>query len=351
MVLIIGAGLSGLLIGYRLKQLHIPFKIIEARDRIGGRIHTIHDENSTPMEMGATWFGDQHVQLKQLLEELEIEMFEQFMSGTSFFQPFSTSPASAIPIPPQDPSYRVVGGTTSLIKKLAEGVGEDQIDVNSRVESIELEAEQVNVATKQGNLKAAQVVLAIPPKLWANSIQFEPKLPDELLQTSLNTQTWMEGSVKVALSFNTPFWRENGQSGTLFSNTGPIVEFYDHSNAQETKHALCGFMNPAYQELSFHNRKESVLQQLEKVFGSEIRNHVTYQELLWDKEEETSSPSIQPLIPHQNNGASVFHETQFDKRLFFSGTETSPIFPGYMEGAVLSAERVVDSLKTHRDSK
>ena len=39
-VTIIGAGLTGLLLAYRLQQHGISFTIVEARDRIGGRIHT-----------------------------------------------------------------------------------------------------------------------------------------------------------------------------------------------------------------------------------------------------------------------------------------------------------------------
>ena len=81
MVVIVGAGLSGLLIGYRLKSLGIPFQILEARGRVGGRIYTRLSTNATPVEMGATWFGDQHVHLKKLLEELGIGYFEQYMNG------------------------------------------------------------------------------------------------------------------------------------------------------------------------------------------------------------------------------------------------------------------------------
>jgi len=60
MVIIIGAGLSGLLTGYRLKKEGIPFKILEARNRVGGRINTVNGINNTPIEMGATWFTNQH---------------------------------------------------------------------------------------------------------------------------------------------------------------------------------------------------------------------------------------------------------------------------------------------------
>jgi monoamine oxidase len=101
MIIIIGAGLSGLLTAYRLKKEGIPFKILEARNRIGGRINTVYGTDNTPVEMDATWFGNQHKHLRSLLEELGIEYFEQCMDGTVFFQPFSTSAAESIQIPSQ----------------------------------------------------------------------------------------------------------------------------------------------------------------------------------------------------------------------------------------------------------
>ena len=60
-VIIIGAGLSGLATAYQLKEAGTSFKVLEAQNRIGGRIQTIHGKENTPMEMGATWFGKEHV--------------------------------------------------------------------------------------------------------------------------------------------------------------------------------------------------------------------------------------------------------------------------------------------------
>ena len=39
-VIIIGGGLSGLTIAYELKKKNISFKILEAQNRLGGRIET-----------------------------------------------------------------------------------------------------------------------------------------------------------------------------------------------------------------------------------------------------------------------------------------------------------------------
>lgn len=75
MIIIVGGGLSGVLTGYLLKKEEIPFKILDSRNRFGGRINTLYKENEAPIEMDATWFTNQHVNLIALLEELGIERF------------------------------------------------------------------------------------------------------------------------------------------------------------------------------------------------------------------------------------------------------------------------------------
>jgi monoamine oxidase len=53
-VIVIGAGAAGLMAAWELVQTGKKVAIIEARDRIGGRIHTVYDQNfSLPIEAGA----------------------------------------------------------------------------------------------------------------------------------------------------------------------------------------------------------------------------------------------------------------------------------------------------------
>jgi monoamine oxidase len=52
------------------KKKRFDIEIIEARDRIGGRIHTVYSD-AGQVEMGATWFNDIHVSFRNLLSELD----------------------------------------------------------------------------------------------------------------------------------------------------------------------------------------------------------------------------------------------------------------------------------------
>ena len=343
MILIIGAGLSGLLTAYQLKKENIPFKILEARNRIGGRINTIYGTDHTPVEMGATWFGNQHKYLIALLEELGIEYFEQFMDGKAFFQPFSTSPAESIQIPSQPPSYRISGGTSNLINTLYQNLDEKDILLNQSVKAIKFHDNTFEVRAKEV-FEGSLVVLSIPPKLWAKRIVFTPHLPNNVMNIAQQTHTWMEDSIKVALIYNQPFWQHEKLSGTLFSNSGPITELYDHCNHERDKYALCGFINASFKSLSFIERRTLVINQIKSVFGPKAEKFIDYKECIWSNEENTFEESNIPLYPHQNNGHTIFSNSFFNNKLFISSSESALEFPGYMDGAVYSANAITQKI-------
>lgn len=61
-VLIIGAGAAGIAAGRRLQDAGKEVLLVEARHRVGGRIHTDHDFADYPIELGAEYIhGDQAV--------------------------------------------------------------------------------------------------------------------------------------------------------------------------------------------------------------------------------------------------------------------------------------------------
>ena len=333
MILIIGAGLSGLLTGYRLQKQGIPFKIIEARPRIGGRINTLNSANQTPVEMGATWFTDAHNNLQTLLDELEIPYFKQYMEGTAFFQASAILPAESIEIPRQAPSYRISGGSSNLIDTLYSKLHPDDVLLNQTVKEIKYTENGIQVFANEV-FEGKKVVLAIPPKLWAKNILFEPNLPQNVMNIARETHTWMEDSIKVALTYAVPFWQQENQSGTLFSNTGPMTELYDHCNHERTTFALCGFCSTSYKRLNFEERKEKIITQLKNIFGEKATHYIDYKECIWSQELQTFQTSETLLFPHQNNGHPIFGKTFYDENLYISSAEAASEFPGYMDGAV-----------------
>lgn len=68
-VLIIGAGAAGLAAARDLAAAGLGVTIVEARDRIGGRVHTIRDESlNLPIELGAEFVHGKHPALFKLLD-------------------------------------------------------------------------------------------------------------------------------------------------------------------------------------------------------------------------------------------------------------------------------------------
>lgn len=344
-LLIIGAGLTGLTLNYLLKKESISIAVVEARKRFGGRILTEIEEGFAPIELGATWFGSKHTRLTRLLEELGLGSFPQVLGEKAIYEPISTSPFQLVSLPANDePSFRIKGGTASLTTKLSQYLSEGDLHLDTIVKSISSSEDGLLVQTSKGLFSARRVVSTLPPYLFRQSIDLEGSISEELLKTMQATHTWMGESIKVALHFAAAFWRERGKSGTIFSNVGPINEFYDHSNFEDNTYALKGFLNGAYHSVTRKDRKDIVLSQLRKYYGEAINHHTEYTEKVWMKEAFTYLPYSEYMLPHQNNGHPLYREPYLDGRLFIAGAETAAEFPGYMEGAVRSAEWVYGQL-------
>ena len=343
-VIIIGAGLSGLSTAYQLKKAGINCKILEAQSRMGGRIETIYGKQDTPMEMGATWFGEEHLNLIQLLLELNVGFFEQHTEGISLFETMSFEPPQQYFVPANSHSaYRIKGGTFSIIDALYQRIGKENVILNTEVNCIIEEDIKIKIIDSLGNIYfSKQVIIALPPKVANDMIKFTPNLPEGISQIMKKTQTWMSGSVKFSVEYKKAFWKDNGFSGSIFSQSGLATEIYDHSNYENTKFSLKGFLNGSAYHYTHAERNEKVIEQLKHYFGAEVEKFESYNDKIWDNK------YIQPkedmfLSPHFNNGHAVYEDSYMNGSLFFTGTETSNTFSGYMEGAIISSNTVSKS--------
>lgn len=344
-IIIIGGGLCGLTSAYLLAKEGIKTTILEARDRLGGRIHTLRNHGEAPIEMGATWLGNKHHHLLKLLDELNIDIYEQFMGNKGYYEPMSVSPPQLVNLPPnEEPSYRIEGGSDNLIYSLANYLDDNRILLDQPVRSLRKQNNKLEVETDNHLFKADAIISTLPPKLFVDSVAFTPTLPNELHETAHQTHTWMAESIKIALTFQEPFWRKTNSSGTIFSNVGPVNEMYDHSNEHQSQYALKGFMNEAYHSVSHNDRKKLVIKQLRRFYGDKADSYHSYHERLWKDESYSFVKYDNDIIPHQNNGNRIFQKPYWDDQLFISGSETASSFPGYMDGAVESAQRTVDQI-------
>lgn len=336
-VAIIGAGLTGLYLQYLLERDGILSVLIEARSRVGGRILTVEKHNTPPLEMGATWFDRSHLFLLRLLQELNLKTFPQKMDGRAIYNPDPRFPHQVVDLPQQGGSNRIVGGSSALIQALVSKINTSNLYLDNELTLIRKDGGKIFLQSAVEEFTAEKVVSTLPPKLFASSITVDPALPEDIIELQEKTHTWMGESIRMALAYVTPFWRDPKLSGTVFCNAGPIVELYDHSDFADDAFALSGFISNEFHRLAKEERLDALLNQLVRYYGEQARNYITYEEQDWQNEEYTFTPYNTAVAPHQNNGHPFFRKSYLDGSLFLAGTETAAKNPGYMEGAVYSA--------------
>ena len=80
-VLSIGAGFSGIAAGKKLHEAGKSFLILEARDRIGGRVYTKRWEDGFYLDLGGQWIGPTQDRMYELCQEFGIDYFETYDTG------------------------------------------------------------------------------------------------------------------------------------------------------------------------------------------------------------------------------------------------------------------------------
>ena len=73
-VIVIGAGIAGLSAAVQLSKTDLEFVILEARERIGGRIYPIQLKDGRRFHLGANWIHASHDEnpLANYLRQYEI---------------------------------------------------------------------------------------------------------------------------------------------------------------------------------------------------------------------------------------------------------------------------------------
>lgn len=90
-VIILGAGFAGLAAANQLVKKGIKVTVLEARNRIGGRVfsHKIPGEDLV-VELGAEWVGNSHTRIQELCKEFKLELINnQFETHLIYKEKYS----------------------------------------------------------------------------------------------------------------------------------------------------------------------------------------------------------------------------------------------------------------------
>jgi monoamine oxidase len=348
-VLIIGAGLAGLYTARLLHRAGVSCAVLEARDRIGGRILT-HDG----FDLGPSWFWpEMQPAMAELVEELRLPSFAQASEGDVLFERMSREGPQRFQSYPQDPkSFRVVGGSEALVRAIAEQLPRDTVQLQSVVTALHLTEGGATVSVSRHDEvetpRARIVVAALPPRLLGHAMSFTPELSADTLHRWRNTPTWMAPHAKFFALYDRPFWRKMGLSGTAQSMVGPMPEIHDATTASGAA-ALFGFVgvNAEQRAALGHERlTQACIAQLERMFGPEAA--APRRTLLkdWAADPLTATPDDRVPGGHPVPSTTPWITGEWANTLVLAGSETSLTEPGYLAGAVSAARNAVSAVCT-----
>lgn len=96
-VAVVGGGLAGLTAARRLHDHGIDVRVLEARDRVGGRTYT-RSVGGEPVDLGAQWIGPGQDHIQNLVAEFGLETFDQYVDGESTLRAGGTLGRAVDPI-------------------------------------------------------------------------------------------------------------------------------------------------------------------------------------------------------------------------------------------------------------
>jgi monoamine oxidase len=351
-VLIAGGGLAGLYLAYQLEQAGIDYLLVEARNRLGGRVLSLpsrgRNVQADRYDLGPAWLWPGQPRLMGLVNELHVSVFPQYSEGNLVFQDANGTVQRDLQYSTMAGSLRVSGGVGCLIEGLAQRIPAGKVLCAEKLMKLSLSRAGIHATIqhddREAEIGSSIVALALPPRLAAQSIIFQPALERGAIDAMRAIPTWMATHAKIIATYDSPFWREAGLSGDGISQRGPLVEIHDASPATSTNGALFGFVGiPApMRQPDNDDIAQRAVEQLVAMYGPNAAQPVDVLVQDWAREEftATAADESEQLLQHPTYGTPPSLAHLWDGKLRLASTEMAPSFGGYLEGALEAAEMV-----------
>lgn len=358
-VAVVGAGLSGLIAATLLEAQGQDVVLVEALQRIGGRIEGAGQSDTMHrFDLGPSWVWPEiNNRLDHWLRKLELTTFEQHTHGNGLLELVSLDieqrPNHILLSPP---SRRVAGGTIVLVETLHRALRRTRTEFGAQLVGLQrMENGIVQLVLdregRRDSLSAHSVVLTLPPRLLAKQVDWNPMLPAWLPLLWQKSATWMAGQAKFVARYSKAFWREKGLSGTCLSYAGPLAEIYDASDASGEHAAMFGFLGIPRKGRLHLSKQELIyraVRQLGRIFGPDAQRPEQIWLKDWADEPYTATTADALGAPEYPSPPPTELPEPWHGKVFLSGTEFATDFAGYLEGAVRAAERAVEDWMRHQ---
>jgi len=356
-VVILGAGLAGMVAGYELSQLGHNVTILEARMRPGGRAHTLREPFSDGLyaEAGAARIPDNHDLTLKYLKLFEVGLEPMYPSRLQavrldggqrrvvgpegFTEALGQNFGSELGGNPSRWS-KVKGGTDMFPKAFAQRLA-DKILYGSPAVRIEQDANSARVIFLHGGSPqtiSADHILCAMPFSTLRRVELPASFSER--KRDIIQKLQYDAVSRVYLQAKKRSWEEKGLSGFAF--TKEAVEIWQPTWSQPgPRGILMTYARPGEAEriasLKESERISSTLTQLDGIFPGLSENFEGGTSKVWmDDEWSRGAWSFVGM-------RDFVTANQAEGRIHFAGEHLSPFF-SWMQGALQSGLRAVKEI-------
>ena len=357
-VIIIGAGMSGLVAGYELTRAGHDVIILEARNRVGGRVLTLREPFSDGhfAEAGAARIPPDHDLTLGYADHFGLTLVP-FYPQSNYFVNAANGNQTLIPAIDyiNDPPWggfpfdrkdfvKIRDGSDRLPQSFADHLA-DQIHLSTPVESIEQNADGGIVRVSGGTEFSADRALCTVPLPVLNRIQFTPSLSDEKIEAISGGYNYAP-STRVFMQFANRFWESEGLNG--WGNTDWPEEIWHPTWDREgIKGILMSYMYygraDELDQMIEEDRIHQVLNRLDSVFPGVYDHLESGVSHSWALQEWSGGAWASPT--GDQNEALAAHIGAAEGRIHFAGEHASDNH-GWMQGALVSGLRAATEIHT-----